>query len=47
VGRASRISLVVIPIAIVLGAVSGGTWQWSYGRTTAVAGGLLFFGPRS
>jgi hypothetical protein len=39
----------VIPIAIVLGAVSGGTWQWSYGRgTTAVAagaGGLLFFAP--
>ena len=22
----------VIPIAIVLGAVSGGTWQWSYGH---------------
>ena len=40
---------VVIPIAIVLGAVNGGTWQWtSGGRTTAVAagaGGLLFFGP--
>jgi hypothetical protein len=40
---------VVIPIAIVLGAVSGGTWQWSTGRGTAVvaagAGGLLFFGP--
>ncbi len=40
---------VVIPIAIVLGAVSGGTWQWSSGRGTAVvaagAGGLLFFGP--
>jgi len=39
----------VIPIAIVLGAVSGGTWQWSYPNgTTAVAagaGGLLFFGP--
>ena len=38
-----------IPIAIVLGAVAGGTWQWtSGGRTTAVAagaGGLLFFGP--
>jgi hypothetical protein len=33
----------------VLGAVSGGTWEWSHGRgTTAVAagaGGLLFFGP--
>jgi hypothetical protein len=40
---------VVIPILIVLGAVSGGTWQWSYENgTTAVAagaGGLLFFGP--
>ncbi|HUZ38094.1 MAG TPA: DUF4389 domain-containing protein [Streptosporangiaceae bacterium] len=40
---------VVIPIGIVLGAVSGGTWQWSYGNgTTAVAagtGGLLTFGP--
>jgi uncharacterized protein DUF4389 len=39
----------VIPIAIVLGAVSGGTWQWSYGSQTAVvaagAGGLLFFAP--
>jgi Domain of unknown function (DUF4389) len=39
----------VIPIAIVLGAVSGGTWQWTYSSgTTAVAagaGGLLFFGP--
>jgi hypothetical protein len=38
-----------IPIAIVLGAVTGGTWQWSYGSTTATvaagAGGLLFFGP--
>ena len=40
---------VAIPILIVLGTVSGGTWQWSQGRgTTAVAagaGGLLFFGP--
>src|SRR3990170_2920444 len=40
---------VAIPIFIVLGAVSGGTWQWSYENgTTAVAagtGGLLFFGP--
>ena len=39
----------VIPIAIALGAVSGGTWQWTYSNgTTAVAagaGGLLFFGP--
>jgi hypothetical protein len=37
-----------IPIIIVLGAVSGGTWQWSYDNGTAVAGGaggLLFFGP--
>jgi hypothetical protein len=38
-----------IPIAIVLGAVSGQTWQWSSGsRTTVVAfgaGGLLFLGP--
>src|SRR6478735_2230226 len=40
---------VAIPILIVLGAVSGSSWQWSYqhGTTTAVAGagGLLFFGP--
>jgi hypothetical protein len=40
---------VAIPILVVLGAVSGGTWQWSYGRgSTAVAagaGGLLFFAP--
>src|SRR5688572_25347081 len=40
---------VAIPILIVLGAVSGGTWQWtSGGRTCVVAaggGGLLFFGP--
>jgi Domain of unknown function (DUF4389) len=39
---------VAIPILIVLGAVSGETWQWSYrNATTAVAGagGLLFFGP--
>jgi hypothetical protein len=39
----------IIPIAIVLGAVSGGTWQWSSGKETAAAaagaGGLLFFGP--
>ena len=37
-----------IPIAIVLGSVSGGTWQWSYEQGTAVAagaGGVLFFGP--
>jgi hypothetical protein len=40
---------VAIPILIVLGAVSGGTWQWSDARGTTVvaagAGGLLFFGP--
>ena len=45
---------VAIPIAIVLGAVDGGTWQWtsgtSGGRTVVVAaaagaGGLLFFAP--
>src|SRR5260370_8213876 len=39
---------VTIPIGIVLGAVSGGTWQWTYpnGTTPGVtsAGGLLFFG---
>ena len=39
----------IIPIAIVLSTVSGGTWQSSYrhgARTTiAVAGGLLFLGP--
>jgi hypothetical protein len=39
----------VIPVAIVLGTVAGGTWQWSYPNSTtgaaAGAGGLLFFGP--
>src|SRR6266576_4501625 len=39
----------IIPIAIVLGTVSGGTWQWSYGHgattTVVLAGGLLFLGP--
>jgi hypothetical protein len=40
----------IIPIAIVLGTVAGGTWEWSNanGTTTAVAagaGGLLFLGP--
>jgi Domain of unknown function (DUF4389) len=38
----------VIPIAIVLGAVSGGSWQYSNGRASeavAAVGGLLFFGP--
>jgi hypothetical protein len=41
--------VVAIPILVVLGAVAGGTWQWSVDdRTTTVAagaGGLLFFGP--
>jgi len=40
---------VAIPIFIILGTVSGGTWQLSHSRgSTAVAagaGGLLFFGP--
>ena len=39
----------IIPIAIVIGTVSGGTWQYSYpnGSTAVVAsaGGLLFVGP--
>jgi hypothetical protein len=39
----------IIPIAIVLSTVSGGTWQWSYGHgattTVAAAGGLVFLGP--
>jgi hypothetical protein len=39
----------IIPIAIVLGAVAGSGWQWSYHNgatgTAAGAGGLLFFGP--
>lgn len=37
-----------IPILIVLGAVSGGSWQWTNSQTRAVAagaGGLLFFAP--
>jgi hypothetical protein len=39
-----------IPIAIVLGSVSGGTWQWTSGNgramgTAAGVGGLLFFAP--
>jgi hypothetical protein len=37
-----------LPILIVLGAVSGGTWQWTYDQGTAAvvgAGGLLFLGP--
>src|SRR5262245_66224917 len=40
---------VAVPILIVLGAVDGGTWQWSSGedtRTIAIgAGGILFFAP--
>jgi Domain of unknown function (DUF4389) len=39
----------VIPIAIVLGAVSGGNWNWDTGDGTATgmagAGGILFFAP--
>jgi hypothetical protein len=39
----------IIPIAIVLGSVSGTTWSWSTSGTTrtvvAGAGGTLFFGP--
>lgn len=39
-----------IPILVVLGAVSGGSWQWENARgeatvVVAAAGGLLFFGP--
>ncbi len=41
--------IVAIPILVVLGAVSGGSWQttWEDGTTytAAGAGGLLFFGP--
>jgi hypothetical protein len=39
---------VAIPILVVLGSVSGSTWQWRSGQTAVVAagaGGLLFFGP--
>jgi hypothetical protein len=40
---------VIIPIAIVLGAVSGSTWQWGSGgrgsEVAAGAGGLLIAGP--
>jgi hypothetical protein len=39
---------VAIPILIVFGAVSGGSWSWTWeDNTSAVAGagGLLFFGP--
>jgi hypothetical protein len=37
-----------IPILVVIGAVDGGSWQWSSDKGTVVAagaGGLLFFGP--
>jgi hypothetical protein len=48
VSTAFRI-LAAIPIFIVLGTVSGGTWQWSSDHGTATtlgrAGGLLFLGP--
>jgi hypothetical protein len=41
--------IVAIPILVLLGAVSAGTWEWTSdnGATTgaAGAGGLLFFGP--
>jgi len=41
--------VIVIPIGIVVGAVSGATWQWSSGQETrefaAGAGGLLVFAP--
>ncbi|HEV8420273.1 MAG TPA: DUF4389 domain-containing protein [Actinomycetota bacterium] len=41
--------IVAIPIFIVLGSVSGGTWVRSYSRGStfvlSAAGGLLFFGP--
>jgi hypothetical protein len=41
---------VAIPILIVLGSVTGGTWEWSTRNNTTVAvaagaGGLLFFAP--
>ena len=39
---------VAIPILIVLSAVAGGAWQWSYDNgkeAVAAAGGVLFFGP--
>jgi hypothetical protein len=37
-----------LPILIVLGAVGGGAWEWSYDNgkeAAAAAGGVLFFGP--
>jgi hypothetical protein len=49
VSTAFRIFM-AIPILIVLGAVDGGTWQWSSGRgggtaVAAGAGGVLFLAP--
>src|SRR6478672_5263314 len=47
VSTAFRI-VVAIPILVVIGAVDGGSWQWSSDKGTVVAagaGGLLFFGP--
>jgi hypothetical protein len=40
--------VVAVPILVVLGTVSGETWTWSNGRTSAAmagAGGLLFAAP--
>ncbi len=40
--------VVAVPVLIVLGIVSGETWEWSYGRRSvavASAGGLLFAAP--
>src|SRR5437867_2027074 len=39
--------IVAIPILVVLGAVSGATWQWESGNRNAVVGtgGLLFAAP--
>ncbi|MBA3642505.1 MAG: DUF4389 domain-containing protein, partial [Chloroflexia bacterium] len=41
--------IVAVPILVLLGTVSGGTWQWTTENGTATgaagAGGLLFFGP--
>lgn len=41
--------IVAIPILVVLGAVTGGQWQWTQNQNTVViaagAGGLLFFAP--
>lgn len=40
---------VAIPVLVVLGAVAGGSWQWTYDDTTvtvaAGVGGVLFFAP--